>query len=219
MKSYIVFLYAIALLVPGVVFFSARDGIAFLEGADFRTSTLLLFPLLGLYAFTFTWLQILVGSSSATFKKFWPNFFRFHRAQGLVAFTFALLHPLFLIIGYGFADYRSYAFVDPSLKVFVFFGQMQVLLLLLTVGAALLMKRTWMRPIWKKIHFANYAVFGLAWFHGWFLGSDVQTNLWWFWYFTAITAVVAIAYRIARARKPVAIAQPQQPPAPPSPIQ
>lgn len=218
MRILLILLYMFVLLVPAVVFFSARGGIQFLDGVDFQTATLLLFPLLGLYAFTFTWLQIIVGSSSAVYKKLWPNYFTFHRGQGLVALLFALLHPLFLILGYGFSAYRSYAFVDPSLKVFAFFGQMQVLILLLTIAAALLMKQPWMRPLWKKIHYANYAVFTLAWFHGWFLGSDVQSYLSWFWYFTALTAITSVVFRIARTRKPASTLAAQQQPIPPSPI-
>lgn len=207
MKYVLVTLYGAALLLPGATFFTERGGFGFLnEGAV--SSAQVLFPLFGLYAFTLTWLQLLIGSSNPTFKKLWPNFFRFHRAQGLFTLLFALLHPLLLIVGFSFMTYWTYGFVSPSLRPLIYLGQSALALLLLTVVCALLMKRPWMRPLWKKVHYANYAVFTLAWFHGWFVGSDTQTSLRWFWFLTAGTALLAIAFRIARARSKTAPVQP-----------
>lgn len=198
-KVVLVLAYLAALVIPAFVFFWERGGFAFLaEGAVY--SAQVLFPLFGLYAFTLTWLQLLIGSSNPTFKKLWPNFFRFHRAQGLFTLLFALLHPLLLIVGFSFATYWNYEFVSPSLRPVIYLGQTALALLLLTVVCALLMKRPWMRSLWKKVHYANYAVFTLAWLHSWFVGSDTQMGLRWFWLFTAGTAVLAVVFRIARIR-------------------
>jgi nitrite reductase/ring-hydroxylating ferredoxin subunit/DMSO/TMAO reductase YedYZ heme-binding membrane subunit len=194
--------YLAVLVVPGWIFFSARGGFGLLEGADAKTARLLTFPLLGLYAFTLIWAQIMIGSQMPRLRHLFPRIETFHRAQGVFALVFALAHPTFLITALGFSEYLKLGFVDPSNKAFVLLGDVQLLVLMTTVATALLMKMKWLQTRWHLIHLANYAVFAMVWTHSWFLGSDVRfTPLKWLWFFYAATYASAIVMRILRTRR------------------
>lgn len=187
-------------LFPGYVFFSQRGGLSFLAGLDFKTLNLALFPLLGLYAFTLVWFQLMIGSSRSLLRQFFPGIITFHRRQGVFALLFALLHPLMLLLGIGPTAYFARTFVDPSLMLYVWIGYVQLALLILTAGTAMLMKQPWLQRRWKVIHYFNYIVFVLIWIHSWFLGADVQsTSLKYLWYFFALTAAVGTALRLGQA--------------------
>jgi len=195
-------LYLAILVLPGWIFFSVRGGFGLFVGADSKTFRLLAFPLLGLYAFTFVWAQVMIGSQMPRLRRLFPRIETFHRVQGVFALTFALTHPLFLITALGFWEYLKLGFVDPRYKVFVLVGDLQLLLIMTTVTTALLMKLEWLKTRWHLIHLANYAVFALVWTHSWFLGTDVRaTPLRWLWIFYAATFVAAIVMRILRARR------------------
>jgi hypothetical protein len=189
--------YVTILVLPAWIFFSKRGGIGFLDGADFTTSSTLLFPLVGLYAFTFVWSQLMIGANLWFLRRLIPSLTHFHRSQGIAVLFFALLHPLLLLVGVGFNDYLKMEFVDPTLKLFVWLGEIQLLLILITVCSALLRRRTWMRRWWRRIHLANYMVFFSAWLHSWYLGSDIQsTDLRWLWIFFGSTATLSILVKL-----------------------
>lgn len=196
-------LFLALLPIPAYVFFHARGGIAFLSGTDLKTASLLLFPLVGLYAFFFVWAQIILGSSMDLFRKLYPRIVTFHRGQGTFALLFALTHPTLLFIGVGPFAYFHHTFVDPSKVLFIWFGYFQVTLITLTAGTALLMQFPIIKKYWRWIHFANYAVFASVWTHSWFLGSDVRTTgLRYLWLFYAATVVAALVWRVARGWRP-----------------
>lgn len=187
------------LAVPVIAFFANRGGLAFLAEADFRTVNLLLFPLVGLMAFTLVWLQVMMGSTMDVLRKWFPKLVQFHRRQGIVALVFALTHPTMILVGYGPAMYYSYGFVAPHLKLFVWLGYLQLFLLVVTAGSALLLRWKWFRTRWRRLHYLNYAVFVSVWVHSWFLGSDIQgASLRSLWYFFGVSAVTATALRIVR---------------------
>lgn len=193
---------AVVLTYPGAAFFANRGGIAFLEGTDFRTASVRLFPLLGLYAFTLVFLQVLIGSSLDLVRRAFPGVFAFHRAEGITALVFAALHPVMLLVGFGPSGYFRMEYVAPSLKLYAWLGYVQLLLLLVTVLSALLMRRPWFQRRWRTLHYANYVVFAAAWVHGWFLGSDVQQGpLRGFWFFAASVAAIAVVRRFLQAAK------------------
>jgi hypothetical protein len=92
---------------------------------------------MGLYAFFFIWAQLMIGSSMAPLRKiFWWSD-TFHHTEGVFAILFALLHPFLLIAGIGLTSYLHRDFVDPSLVTFVWIGQIQLVLMLVTVATAL----------------------------------------------------------------------------------
>lgn len=181
--------WLLILFVPPTTYFVNRGGLS----ADPRT----LFPLFGLLAFTLVWSQIMLGAFMRPLTKLYPKVLRLHIAFGLLTFTFALLHPLLLIVGYTPASYFGYTFVAPELKSAVFLGQGALLLLLLGVLAGLL--RNWkpLQRVWRWFHFSHYLVFFLVFFHSMRLGTDLSITpyLRGLWLFFFVTVVVAIMYR------------------------
>lgn len=186
------------LAMPGYVFFSVRGGLSFLSGVDFQTFNLLIFPLVGLYAFTLLWSQFVIGSARSVLRKLvHPAIITFHRRQGVLIFLLAWLHPTLRFFGIGLDQYFKSWNVTPTLVPYLWLGYLQLFLLTLTAGTALLRKLPWLKTRWHTIHYLNYAVFVLVWIHSWVLGSDVQTtNLRYLWYFFGLTAVASTLVRV-----------------------
>ena len=188
------------LIAPGYIFFSERGGIGFIEGVTVKQLLHLIFPFFGLYAFTLVWGQIIIGTCKPLIKKIFPGIGRFHRLEGIFAFIFALIHPVLLIGSLGAVTYLKYEFVGPNKKIFVLLGVTALLLLIVTVTTALLMRLPWLQKRWKKLHYANYAVFILVFIHSWNLGTDIQGSpLQYLWMFFAVSAGLGTLYRIWRA--------------------
>ncbi|MFO0702461.1 MAG: FAD-binding oxidoreductase [Candidatus Andersenbacteria bacterium] len=138
-----------ALVTPAVVFFSDRGGTSFLAGADLQTFSILMFPLVGLYAFTLLWVQFLLGSSMYPLKAIFPRVELFHRTEGVFVLLFALTHPTLILLGTGsLATYLQYKFVAPNLVPWAYVGEVQLTLLILTVATALLRKTKWLKRRW-----------------------------------------------------------------------
>ncbi len=184
------------LLVPGAIFFGQR-GADFLAGRDLHSATLAIFPLVGLYAFTLLWIQLMLGSLMPWWRRMYPGIERWHRTQGVFVFLLALLHPSLLLIGIGLAPFATFRFVDQRMIPFVLLGETALLLMTVTVLTALLRKTARVKRWWRQIHLLNYLIFILVWFHSWNLGSDVQSsNLRWLWLGFGISAVGAILLRV-----------------------
>src|ERR1700681_3270899 len=78
LKSGLIGLYIAALGLPLYIFFHDRGGTAFLHTADFTGSLRLLFPVLGLYAFTLASWQVLIATNLRWLQKLWPGVINFH---------------------------------------------------------------------------------------------------------------------------------------------
>lgn len=193
-------IYLLALILPGYYFFQARGSLAFIQAPDASTISLLIFPLFGLYAFTFVWVQLMIGTNLPYLRGIFRWSETYHRTQGLFTLLFALTHPLLLLFGVGFEAYRQFQFVNPQLLPWAILGQVQLFLLLLTVATALLRKRPWLQQRWKYIHYLNYLIFGLVWVHGWFIGSDTQLPPFrYVWIAFGIIGLISIANRLRLA--------------------
>ncbi|MBI4426376.1 MAG: Rieske 2Fe-2S domain-containing protein [Candidatus Kerfeldbacteria bacterium] len=190
--------YVFVLVLPGYVFFNQRGGFSFLAGLDFKTFNLVIFPLVGLYAFTLLWSQFVIGAARSVLRSVvHPAIITFHRRQGVLIFLLAWLHPTLRFFGIGLDQYFKSWNVAPSLVPYLWLGYLQLFLLTLTAGTALLRKLPWLKTRWHTIHYVNYGVFVMVWIHSWFLGSDVRsTNLRYLWWFFAVTALAATAVRI-----------------------
>lgn len=207
-RSFLPLFYLVVLVIPGYIFFTVRGGFGFLEQADFKTANLLLFPLVGLYAFTFVFFQVVFGSSMRLLIRVYPAFLSFHRRHGLFTLLFALTHPVMRILGISLAAVlKNPAFgISHKMSFFYWLGYFQLFLLLLTVIAALLRSRPWLVKYWRKIHYLNYLIFISVWLHSWFLGSDIQTtNFKWLWIFFAVAAGASVLLKyLTLPRIPVA---------------
>lgn len=195
-------IYVIALVAPALVFFTQRNGFGFISAApDLKTLSLLLFPLVGLYAFTLVWAQVMLGSGMPLWRRAYPWIEKFHRVEGVFVLLFAGLHPSLIFFAYG-VDYFHFPFVTPDHRIFAWMGEFQLTLIIVTVLTALLRKSKRLQKVWRYIHWANYVVFTSAWIHSWFLGSDVRTtSLKYLWLFFGASVVVSFVLRIARGIK------------------
>jgi ferredoxin-NADP reductase len=192
-----ILLYVLGLIVLGYIFFAARGGLAVFAGADYKISSLILFPLLGLYAYYLLWVQIIIGSQMWRLRSHIPWIEKFHRTQGVFVLLFALLHPLLILSGFGLHEYLNFKFVAPAGIPYVILGDIQLVLLVCTVVTAILRNTKWLSNHWRKIHYLNYIVFILVWIHSWNLGSDVQgSHLRFVWWVIGVTGLIVIGLRL-----------------------
>ncbi len=198
-------LYIVLLAIPALYFFSARTGLDFFTDKSFAASAGLLFPLLGLCAITLLWAQLIIGSTMNPLRRLYPAVEKFHHAQGLFVLLFALVHPLLLIISLGIAGYLDLLTIPSSLRVFVWLGEFQLLLLIIAALTASLRKISWLTKHWHWVHLANYIVFFSALIHSWFLGSDVTSSslkyVWITFGVTGLAASLAKLWRYTKLRK------------------
>ena len=167
-------LYLAALLMPVYLFFHDRGGTAWLHGLTLKSDFQLLFPLLGLYAFTFVTWQVLVATNLRWLRKLWPKVLQFHRFQGSFALLFAILHPFFILLGFGVISELHLSYVASSLKWWLLPAVTALTIMLATVSTAILAWRGMNIPWWRKLHRLNYLVFALVWLHSWFIGTDTR---------------------------------------------
>lgn len=203
-KAALTVLYILALLLPLYIFFHDRGGAAWLHGLTLKADFQLLFPLIGLYAFTFVAWQVLLATNLRWLRKLWPRVINFHRFQGSFALLFATLHPTFILIGYGIANYVHYRFVANPQKWWLLPAYTALTIMWLTVLTATLAWYGRNIPWWRKLHRLNYLVFALVWLHSWFIGSDVRTTFLkviWLAYLVAVIASVAGRYYPKLTRK------------------
>lgn len=192
-------LFISTIWLPAYAYFYNRGGVGFLEGMDFKTGSIFIFPLVGLYAFYFVWAQLLLGSCINVLRPLSKWFERWHRVQGIFALLFALSHPLLIVIGYGLEPYLQKQFISDDLAVYVLLGQIQLFVLLVTVTAAILSRLPFIKRYWQYIHMANYVVFIMVWIHSWFIGSDVRiTPLKYLWWGFGVTMILSTVWRIYR---------------------
>jgi DMSO/TMAO reductase YedYZ heme-binding membrane subunit len=218
----VIVVYTVIVVAITWVFFSERGGFGMFEGSDLARMSRRVFPLLGLYAFYLVWVQIMFRANLALRVAVPPWVHRFHRAEGLFALLFAILHPSFLVIGVGLQSYLAKDFVAHDQAIYVLLGQLQLVLLLVTVLTVLLRRQPWLVKRWRSIHILNYAVFVSAWVHSWKLGTDVQsTGLRWLWLWFGVTGGAVLLLRLwtvsrQRMRRVAPAPQPSQP-MPPTP--
>ena len=190
--------YGVALCLPAYIFLHDRGGMLFLPKGTITDQLQQLFPLLGLYAFTFVSLQVLLATNLYWLRRYWPHAIKLHRFQGMFALLFAVLHPTFILLGYGIINYLHFRYVAPNLRWWLLPAYTALTVLLGTTLTALLAWRGMDIPWWRKLHRLNYAVFGLAWLHSWFIGTDTQlpqVRYVWLVYLLLVLASTAGKYR------------------------
>lgn len=193
-KYGLVLLWLAIIITPPLLFISRAS-------VDALRTTDSIFPLFGLLGFMLIWSQIMLGAFLQPLTRLFPNAFRFHIWQGLLAILVIFFHPLFffhsLSPSFPPNPIELLQLVDPSMLPYVLLGETAFYLLLASVAAALL--RRW-QPIvrfWRYIHMINYIVFFLALVHSWNIGSDLAASniLRTLWVFLALTVGVAFWYR------------------------
>lgn len=190
----------VAFISPTVFFFTGHHGQLIGKSANLAEFSQHLFPLLGLYAFTLVWIQVMIGSLTPLWRRYWPRVTTLHRWLGVFALLFAILHPLFLFVGVGWTVYLARTYVAPHLVVFVWLGYFQLLLIITTASTALLMRWPWLRKHWRTIHLLNYVVFYSVLVHSLALGHDVGSSalLRGLWYAYGLMVTIALIFRLKR---------------------
>lgn len=189
-------------ILPAFIFFAQRQQVPLFSNVPFATLSKNIFPLFGLYALFFVWVQVILGSGMPLWRKLFPNILRFHRVEGVFALCFAIAHPLLLFIALGTSSFLFTQYIPANQSFFVFLGYVGLVCMFTTVGSAVLMRKAWFVRRWRKIHYANYALFVVAWAHSWFIGSDVRTtSLRYLWIFYAATAIIFVVLRVTRAMR------------------
>lgn len=196
--------WLILAIIPGYVFFSARGGFAVFEASTARELAGVIFPLFGLYALFSVWSQLVIGSNMRYLRKIFPNIQRFHQTEGIFVFLFAWTHPLLIGVAFGMQAFFNKQAVFGLMARYIIWGQLALLLLSLSVGAALLRNAPWMKRWWRYIHYLNYAMFWAAFYHSYKIGSDVRA-LRGLWLFFGLTALATELLRAGRAYRSYSI--------------
>lgn len=167
------------------------------------TTFYVIFPLLGLLAFSIMWTQYMValvqqlGNYSADLQTFYGM-------TGWVFVVLILLHPSLLIAqrfldGYGLPPHSFESYVAPSLAWVTLLGSACLLVFLIYTARKLLRKYPWWRFIAVLNDLAALGIF----YHSLRLGSQLQTG--WFrniWYFYGVSIIVAIGFKYYRKLRP-----------------
>jgi predicted ferric reductase len=192
-RAGLILVYVVALFVPAYEFFSNRGGLDVLQGLTAQSTLQVIFPLVGLYAFTFVTFQVLIATNLYWLKNIWPRIINFHHFQGTFALLFALLHPFFILIGFGLSTYIHYRFVPSGKWPLLIPAYTALAIMVCTVTTALLAWHGRNVPFWRRLHVLNYFVFPLVWVHSWFIGSDTALSFlrtMWLVYLLLITASI-----------------------------
>ena len=159
--------------------------------------------LVGLWAFTLLFTQIVLGS----FMQKWTEklggwVFGFHVFEGLVAYVLIVVHPIsFLFFNYflgkGFDPFNVFTqacVLCPSpTELYYTLGRAAFWLLTFGVLAALFRTSTpFLRLHWRKFHILNYLAFLLVGLHSLGVGTDIGTFPFSFFHAPAIAIVLLI---------------------------
>ncbi len=125
--------------------------------------------------------QVMIGAFVKPINKlFGGRMIRYHITQGLLAYLFIFMHPLF----YGLYNIVSVGFISGLLKllpnfattqeVYINFGRTALVLLSIGVAAGLLRTRPFITKYWRLFHFLNYVAFIFVLIHSYYIGSDTH---------------------------------------------
>jgi hypothetical protein len=158
-----------------------------------------LFPLLGLLAFSIMWAQYMVATVQQIARSS-TNLQRYYQYTGWLFLGLIILHPSLLIAqrfmdGYGLPPHSYETYVAPSLAWLTLLGSACLFIFLAYSARQYLHKYSW----WRYVSILNdVAVLGIF-YHSIRLGSQLQIGFFRFvWYFYGISLVIAIAYKYVR---------------------
>jgi len=153
----------------------------------------------GLLAFSLIFIQILLGS----FMLKWVQIlgaraYKAHVTQGLLAYGFILIHPIFYyVITYEVVG-KIVLIPDFTIKseYWISFGRVAFALATIAVFAGYFRTRPFFRRNWRAFHILNYLVFILIAFHSRNVGSDIASFPFVITYWLGVSVVtVSILYR------------------------
>lgn len=173
-----------ALAVPVAVVVQSSGGFSFFLDSNVEGTSKLyaVFRIVGLEAFLLLTFQILLGSFRPIFEHLYGagKVLRFHIIVGPLVFVFVLSHPILYalysgIVSGSLAEGAGVLFPslpETQMEWYIATGRLALYLLFLSVTAALLRRKLTKWNLWRKIHFLNYIIFILIFFHSQNIGTD-----------------------------------------------
>ena len=163
----------------------------------FRLNSYVVFPLLGLLAFSLMWTHYIIGALRRFYNVPKKELASYFKITGIVVLASILLHPTILIFqlwrdGFGLPP-ESYLehYVAPGGKIAVLLGSMSFVIFLLFELKAKFGSRSW----WKFVDYAQVAAMTAIFYHALTLGSALQVD--WYrtlWFIYGITFIIAVSY-------------------------
>jgi hypothetical protein len=163
-------------------------------------NTYILFPVLGLLAFSIMWSHYMAVALRAYLKLDARVLSSFFRVTGYAVLVLICLHPGLLIYqrfrdGYGLPPHSYETYVAPGLGWVTILGMASLLVFLAFEFRRVYGRHSW----WHYVADASDAAMLAILYHGWRLGSLLQHG--WFrgvWLFYAVTLVAALIYKFQR---------------------
>ncbi len=180
-------LLVFGLTSPGLVFLRSTGdlGLYFREAVPPGQFLYVLAKLAGLYAIALIWLQLVLGALRPWLESHFSSraVLRLHVRLGPLALLLILTHALLFAAAVSLRSETGlpWALFVPQLTGpfyprMVSLGVLALLLVLIAAVAATLRQWPAFRVVWRKLHFLNYAVFGLALLHSFSIGSETRTQ-------------------------------------------
>ncbi len=123
-----------------------------------------------------------------------------HKKNGYVVFTFLILHPALLIIGYSISGKinlidQFIQFIAVFESVWLAFAAWMIFITVICTSIYLV-RRKIRYEVWYFIHFMTYLAIFLAWFHQLKVGTDFLLNPWfvYYWYFLYFVTFLSVIY-------------------------
>lgn len=166
-------------------------------------STYLVFPLLGLLAFSIMWSHYIAGALRKLYDLPQGVLSGYFEATSLAVLVLICLHPGLLIYqrfrdGYGLPPGSYESYVAPGLGWITLLGTASLLVFLAYEFRRLYGRRPWWHYVQRASDVAMLAVF----YHGWRLGGQLQMG--WFryaWVVYGVSLVLVLTYDYIQAYK------------------
>jgi predicted ferric reductase len=170
--------------------------------------------LLGLWAFTLLFTQIVLGAFMQKLtEKVGGWLYSFHALEGVIVYFLILSHPMVFVIfnyflGKGidpFYVFTEYCIFCKNITEFYYtLGRLSFLTVTLTVFAGFFRTiNPFMRRHWRKVHVLNYLVFIMVAAHSFSVGSDVGVAPFSYFFLAATISVFGIIiYKLYQLKTP-----------------
>lgn len=209
LQIFFLLLFATVLFIPGYTYLVTSGAGETLMNPEVDTATklLTLFRFFGLYAFTLTWSQIMMGALRPLLQKLYGSkVIKMHIFLGTFTLLLALSHVILFYLG----TYLGTGVLNPITAVASYLGPQAIYgylgivaidIMILTVVTALLRKKGFIQKYWKYIHFGNYLVFIFAFLHSFAIGSEAGTpQMRVLYLFFGVTFLFASFYKLGYKR-------------------
>ena len=186
MLKKLIAIYIIFLLIGPFVVYSTNKSLYLNPTLNLSFALNFIQRAIALIVFIMMAVQIITASfMDALKRKFGDNISKFHFVQGVIIYSFILVHILSFLLTLTFSRRiidPFYIFSDFCIlckekhELFLSLGRFSFWLITLTGITSLLKKHPSLIKNWRLLHYFNYIVFVLVLIHAKFIGSDIASN-------------------------------------------